>query len=113
MFVSDNSFLIWNSDRNAGIFFQYDALATQPAFQARIDRAVDEIFFFIGDFFQEFFTAFHIDMAGGTGANPAAIVVQVYVVLLSEFQNRHIQEITRHCFRGDAGIFELKCNCSH
>ncbi len=64
MFVSDNSPLIWNGNRNTRVFFQNHALARQPAFDARINSAIDKILFLIGYFFQEFVAFFDVQMAG-------------------------------------------------
>ena len=113
MFVSDNSPLIRNSYRDLCGFFQDDTLTTQPALQPRVDGAVDEIFFLVRYFFQEFFPFFHVQVAGGTRADAPAIVIEVHVVLFRQFQNGHVHKIAGHCFRRYVGIFELKCNFSH
>ena len=113
MFVSNNSALIRNRDRNIRVVFQNNALAAKAAFQARIDGAIDKIFFFIGNFLQKVLPFFHINVAGGAGAYAAAVVVEVHVVFFGQFQNRHVGKFARYCFGRNAGIFELKSNCCH
>ena len=113
MFVSDNSPLVRNRHRDLCGFVQDHTLTTQPAFQTRIDGAVDKIFFLVRYFFQKIFSFFHVQVAGGTRADAPAIVIEVHVEIFRQFQNGHVDKIAGHCFRRYIGIFELKCNCSH
>lgn len=113
MLMPDNLTLIGNSYSDFGLVVQDDALASQAAFQPGIDSAVDEIFFLIGNLFQEFFTAFNVHMAGGAGAYAAAIVIQMNVVLLRNFEYRHILVVAMHRYRWDGFIFKLKFYRSH
>jgi hypothetical protein len=52
-------------------------------------------------------------MAGGTRANPAAVVIEVHIVFLGQFENGLVYKIAFHRFRGDAGIFKLKLDNCH
>ncbi len=113
MFVADNALLIGNGDSDIGVCNQENTLAGQSAFQSRVDGAINKIFFFIGNFLDEMFPFFHVDMAGGAGAYAATVVIEVDIVFFREFQHRHIQKIARHRFGGDTRIFKLISNCSH
>lgn len=106
MLVADNSALIGDGDGDFSLVVEYDALATQAAFESRIDGAIDKIFFLVGDVLQEFIAAFHIQMTGGAGAYTAAIVVEVNIELLGQFENRQVLEITAHGFGRDRSIFK-------
>lgn len=106
MLVADNSALIRDGDGDFSLVVEYDALTTQAAFESRIDRAIDKILFLVGDFLQEFIAAFHIQMTGGAGAYTAAVVVEVNVELLGQFENRQVLEITADGFGRDRSIFK-------
>ncbi len=69
----------------SGSFFQH-TLASQPGVEAWVYGPVDEIFFPVGDFREELLAFLHIEMAGAAGANGAAIVVQIYIVIECNFQ---------------------------
>lgn len=64
MLVSDDLALVRYGHDNAGILIEDDALTSQTAFETRADRAINEIFFFVGNFFQVFIAGFDVDMAG-------------------------------------------------
>lgn len=113
MFVSDNTGLIGNSHHDLGGFVQNHTLASQAAFQARVGGAVNEILFLIGKFFELVIAFFHINVTGGAGANAAAVVIQVYVSLFGDFQNRHVFEISRNRFGRNFLVFELKSYSCH
>ncbi len=113
MLVSDDSALVGNGYDNFRILLENDTLTAQPAFKPWIDGAIDKIFFFVRNFFQKLIAFFHIQMAGGAGANAATIVIEVHIVFLGQFQDRHVHKITRNCFARDAGIFKLKSNGCH
>lgn len=106
--MSDDAALVGYGDRDIGIWFEHDALASQAAFYARIDGAVNEIFLFVRNFFEVLLAFFHINMAGGAGANTSAVMVEVDVVFLCKFQNGLIYEVASYCFRSYGGIFKLK-----
>lgn len=113
MFVPDDPFLIGNRHGDLCIVVEDDALAAQPAFQARIDRAIDEVFFLIRYPFEEFFSFFYIQVAGGTSANASAIVIQVNIVLFGDFENGQVFEIAADRSGRNARIFKKKCYSSH
>lgn len=113
MFVADDLPLIRNSYSDVRILVEDDALATQAAFEPGIDGAIDEILFFFRDFFQELFPFFDVHMTGRAGADAAAIVVQVHVVLFGQFQDGQVEEFALDGFGGDGFIFELKLDGSH
>ena len=64
------------------------ALAGQAGVQARIDGAVDEVFFFFGDLGQVVHAGFHVNVAGAAAANAATVVLQFYIVIESHIQHR-------------------------
>lgn len=90
MFVPDNSFLVWDSHGDFSGVFEDHTLAAESAFEPRVDGAVNEIFFFVGDFFEKLLPFFYIDMTGRTGANATAVMVQMYIMLLCKLENGHI-----------------------
>ncbi len=106
MLVPNNPFLVGDGDRDNSIFVQNDTLATQSAFKARVDGAIDEIFFFVGDCFQKFIALLHIEVAGGTSANAPAIVVQVDIEGFGKFQNGLVFKIARNGLGGNGFIFK-------
>lgn len=113
MFVANNSALVGDGYGDVGGSIEEDALAGEAAFDARIVGTVDEIFLFIRDFFEKPVASFDVNMAGRTGANAAAIMVQVDVMLLGHFENR---EVGLHVFDGDGSdifVFKQKPDSSH
>ena len=85
--MSDDSSLVGYGDGDVGIVVEDNALATKSALKARIDGAVNEVFFFVRNFFQKLVAFFHINMTGRTRAHAAAVVVEVNVEFLCQFQN--------------------------
>jgi hypothetical protein len=113
MFVTDDIFLIGYGHGDDGIFVQDDALAAEAAFEARIDGAVNEILFFIGNFLQKLLSLFNIYVASGAGANAAAVVVEVHVEVFRDFEDRLVGKIAGHRFTRNRFIFKKKMNSSH
>lgn len=111
--MPDDLPLIRNGDRHLGVFFQDDTLTAQPALQPRVDGAIDKIFFLVGNLLQEFLPFLDVHVAGGTGAHAAAVVVQMHVVVLRDFEDGHVQKIARRGFGRDGFIFKLKMYGSH
>jgi hypothetical protein len=87
MFVSDDARLVGYLYFDNGVVFEDDTLAAQAGFEPGVDGAVDEIFFFFGNFLQEIFPFFNIDVAGAAGADASAVVVEVDVVVFGYFQD--------------------------
>ncbi len=112
MLVTDNAALVGDFDFDFCVVRQNNALTRQPRFDARIDGAVDKIFFFVRDFFQFVFAFQHKNVARAARANPTAIVVEVNVVKLGHFQNRNIA-FCRHGFGRNIFIFKCKFNNCH
>jgi len=113
MFMSDDAALIGDGDGNFCIFVEQYALAGQTAFQTGVDGAVNEVFFFIRNFFQKILAFFDVHMAGRTGAHAATVVVEVYVVVLRYFKDRLIQKISVDRFGGYFGVFKQKMYDGH
>ena len=90
-----------------------NTLTTKATLQAGVDRPVNEVLLLVGDFLQVFLSFFDVHMAGGAGAHPAAVVVQVHVVFFGNFQNRLVQKISADGFRRDGCVLKLKCNGGH
>ena len=111
--MANNAPLIGNGDRYFGGFIQNNALATQAAFEPRIEGPVNKIFLFIRYSFNKIFPAFHIHVAGGAGANPAAVVVEVNIVFFRDFQDGHILKTSRHRLDWNAFIFKLELDGGH
>ena len=57
MFVPDDAALVGNGHDDLGSIVQNDALAAEPALDAGVDRAINEIFLFVRDFFQKLLAA--------------------------------------------------------
>jgi hypothetical protein len=113
VFVPDDSFLVGDGDGDGSIGVKDDALAGEAAFEAGVDGSVNEIFLFVGDFFDVLLAFFHIDVASGAGAHAAAVVVEVHVVVFRDFEDGHFLKIARHRFGGDARVFKLKYYRGH
>jgi hypothetical protein len=113
MFVANDAALIGNGDGYIRSFFEDDALTSKTAFNARIDGAIDEIFFFIRYFLQELLPFFHINVTSGTSANTAAVMVEVHVVVFRNFEQGLIQKIARYSFSRNAAVFKFKAYGCH
>lgn len=113
MFVSDNSTLVGDGDSYFGVVIEDNTLTTKATFEARVDGAVNEVFFFVRYFFQKFVAFFYINMARGAGAHSTAVVIQVNVEFFRQFQYGFILKITRHGFGRYARIFKQKLYSSH
>lgn len=111
--MPDDAPLVWYGDGYLRLVVQYNALAAQPALEAGADGAINKVFFLVRNFLQIRLPLFHIHMAGGTGAHPATIVVEVDIKLLGQFEDGHIFKIALHRYRGNARIFKLKVDNSH
>ena len=106
MFVSDDSALVGDGNGDFGGIVEDNTLTTKAAFKARVDSAVNKIFFFVRYFFQKIFALLYVNMASGAGTHSATIVIEVNVEFLCQFQNRFVLKITRDSFRRYAGIFK-------
>lgn len=113
MFVADDLFLIGNFDLDDGVFVDDDGLAAEAAFDTGVDGPVDEVFFFIADFFERVFALVNVDVAGAAGADLAAVVVEVNFVLLGHFQDANVRRDVLDRFRCDALVLEGKFNGGH
>ena len=84
MFVSDDARLVRDEDFDKGfcIVFDEDALAAQARLDAGIEGTVNKILFAVRDFLEVLLASFDINMAGAASADHAAVVVDVYVIIL-------------------------------
>lgn len=87
MFVSDDSALVRDGHDDFSVLVENDTLASEAAFEFGIDGSVNEIFFLVRDFFQKIVALLDINMASGAGAHAAAVVVEMHVGDLGDFQN--------------------------
>jgi hypothetical protein len=113
VFVSDDPALIGYGYCDAGILVQNNTLTGKAAFEARIDGAVNKIFFLVGNFLKEIITLLNVNVTGGAGAYTSAVVVQMYIVILRYFQNRHILKVAGNRFRSNIGIFKFESYSGH
>ncbi len=113
MFVSNDSSLVGDGDGNFGGVVEDNALTTKPTFNARVDGAIDKVFFFVGDFLNVLLSLFHVNMASRAGANAPAVVVQVYIVLLGQFEDGHVYKVALDGFGGNIRIFKQELDNSH
>ena len=113
VFMANNAALVGNGHFYFGTFVQNDALAGQAAFNARIKSPIDKILFFVGQSFQKIVALLHVNMAGGAGADAAAVMVQVDIVFLRDFQDGHVLETSRHRFGRGTLIFKKEFNGGH
>ena len=111
--MSNNPSLIGNRDGHFGRFIKDNTLTGQATFEARIERAINEILFFVGNFLNKILAALHIHVAGGASANAAAVVIEVNIVFFRDFQNGHILETSRHRLGRDFFIFKLELYRGH
>lgn len=91
MLVSDDSALVGDFDFDDSVFVQDDALAGEPGFEPWIDGPVNEVLFFFRNFFQKIIAFVDINVAGAACTDAAAVVVEMDVVLLCDFQNGQIR----------------------
>jgi len=63
MFMSNNTALIGDGDGDFSILVEQHALTSQSAFQSGVDGAVNEVFFFVGNFLQKILAFFNINVA--------------------------------------------------
>lgn len=113
MFVSNDSFLIWNSNRDVCLIVEYNTLTAKATFDTGVNGAVNKILFFVRDSFQKRLSFFDIHMAGRTCTNPAAVVVEVYIVFLRQFKDGHIFKVALDGFWSNIRVFKLKVDNSH
>lgn len=99
--MSNNPRLIGDRYSDFRIFVEDNTLAGQAALQARIDSAIDEIFFLVGDFFEVIVAFFHVNMTGRAGTNAAAVMIQVHIGIFCDFKNGLSLELARHFFGGN------------
>lgn len=85
--MADDLGLVGNGDLDLGIFVQHDALAGQAGFELRIPGAVNKILFLFRKFLQHLHALVHINMTGAAGADAAAIVIEVNVVVFRDLQD--------------------------
>ena len=111
--MANNAPLIGHGDRYFGGFIQDNALAAQAAFEAWVERPVNEILFLVGYFLDVFFPLLYVHVAGGAGADAATVVVEVNVVFFGDFEDGHILKTARHGLDRDIFIFKLELNGSH
>jgi hypothetical protein len=111
--VANDTALIGNFDFNVSPFIEDHTLATQSRIEAGIVGPINEVFFFIRNFFQKILAFFDVHMAGRTGAHAATVVVEVYVVVLRYFKDRLIQKISVDRFGGYFGVFKQKMYDGH
>lgn len=111
MLVPNDAGLIRNLYLNVGIVFQDYTLASKARLQARVDGTIYEVFFLFGDFFQQVFSLVDVNMTGTAGTNAAAVVVEMNVVIFSNFQNGVSRLNVLNCNRGNIGIFKYKSHC--
>ena len=71
MFVSDDSFLVGDGDRNIGVVVEDNTLTSEAAFEPRVESAVNKVLLFVGYFLQVIASFFHVNVAGRAGANAA------------------------------------------
>ena len=83
--MADDSALVGNCDDDVSLFFQL-ALAGQPAVVARVARPVYVIFLAVAHLRQQVFALLNIYVAGTAAANPAAIVVELDLVVECHFE---------------------------
>lgn len=113
MFMSNDPSLVGDGNGDLGVVVEDDALAAQAAFEPWIDGAVNEVFLFVRYFFQELVAFFHIDVAGGAGAYPAAIVIEMNIVILRQFEDGFVLKIARNGLGRYARIFKKEFYSSH
>lgn len=112
MFVTDNSCLIWYLYFDLCTIIKDDALASQSGFQARVDCSIDKVLLLIRDLLEILFSFKNVYMAGAAGANPAAIMIQMDVVVFRDLQDRiPLLCIFNHLGR-NIRIFKLESNSS-
>jgi hypothetical protein len=104
--VSDNLLLVGNDDFDNGILVSDNGLATQAAFNAGINGAIDEVFLLITDFFQRIFAFIDVDVASAASADFATIVVEVNLILLGHFQDANVYGNVLNRFRGYILVLE-------
>ena len=71
--------LVWQCNFNVTI--QYHTLATQAGINARVNRSIYKILFFLRYLLDVIHTLIYINMAGTAPANSAAIVLQINTIL--------------------------------
>ncbi len=113
VFVSNDLLLIGNFDFNHRIFINDDGLAAKAAFDAGVDGPINEVFFFVTNFFQRIFAFVDVDVAGAAGTNLAAVVVEVNFVLLGHFQDTNIRRNILDRFGCDVLILEGEFDGGH
>lgn len=113
MFVSDNPALIGYGYGNTGILVKDNTLAGQTTFKTRVDGAVNEIFLLVRNFLQEILTFFDVDMAGGTCTHTSAVVVEMHIIFLRNFQHRHVLKVAGNRFRRNIGILKFESYSGH
>jgi hypothetical protein len=114
MLMPDNPGLVRDFNLHDSLIVEDDALASQAGIEFGVDCPVYEIFLFIGDFFQVIFPEVNIYMTGTAGTHPSAIVIEVDIVCLGDFQQGgarfHFSDNDRLC---DGFIFEDELNGGH
>ncbi|MEY4135831.1 MAG: hypothetical protein RL386_2181, partial [Bacteroidota bacterium] len=114
MLMPNDPGLVRDFNLHDGPIVEDNALASQAGIEFGVDCPVYEIFLFIGYFFQVIFPEVNIYMTGTAGTHPAAIVVEVNIVCLGNFQQGcpcfHLSDDDRLC---DGFIFEDELNGGH
>lgn len=85
--MPDDSTLIGDGHDDFSVLVENDALAGEAAFESRIDRSVNEIFLFVRNLFQKIVALLNVNMASRAGTHAAAVVVEMHVGNLGDFQN--------------------------
>jgi hypothetical protein len=114
MLVADDAALVGDFDFDKGVLAQNNTLAAQAGVEARIDRAVDEVFLFVRNFLQIVLTAEYIYVASAASTYPATVVVEVDVVVLGEVKDGSIHlHVLDDQGLSNAFIFKRKLYGSH
>lgn len=113
MLMPDDPALIRDRHRDFRVGIEDDALASEAAFEARVAGAVDKILFFFTDFFEKLVALFDVNMTSRTGADAAAVVVEVHVHKLGDLQNGEVGVDVFCRKRGEVFVLKLKVDACH
>ena len=101
-------------DSNYQVFVALDhALAGKTGIQPRIYGAVDKVLFFLRNLRKIVNAGFYIKMAGAATANPAAIMLQLYIVIEGHIQHRFALHAGQRLVRFAVGKFKCNIYCFH
>jgi hypothetical protein len=103
--VSEKLALVGNGHFDIPI--NHYALAAEAGVNLRVDGPIYKVFFFIRYFLEVVHPTRYIDMAGTASANPAAIMLQFYIIIEANveyrfpFRNRKLDRIMAGLFKVD------------